>query len=62
MVEGRADVEAVTGAKLPRISSVGLVVDKNFASKGGKWCGVVAIGAVEVLPGGYGRIKFSLVE
>ena len=62
MVEGRADVEAVMGAKLPRLASVGLVVDKNFASKGGKWCGVVAIGAVEVLPGGYGRIQCGMTE
>ena len=39
VVEDGADVEAVTGLKVPRLVSVGLVVDENFASKGDKCCG-----------------------
>ena len=62
VVEDRANVEAVTGLKFPRLVSVGLVVDENFASKGDNWWGVVAMGAVEVLPGGDGRIQCFLVD
>ena len=51
LVEGGADVEAVTGPKVPRLASVGLVVDEGFASKRANWCGVVAMGAAEVLLG-----------
>ena len=60
MVEGRADVETITGTKVPRLACVGLVVDEDFSSKGAKWCGIVAMGDIEVLPGGNGRIQCVL--
>ena len=56
MMEGGDDVEAVTGPKFRRLACVGLVVDEDFSSKGAKWCGIVAMGDIEVLPGGNGRI------
>ena len=62
VVEGGVNVEAVTVPKVPRLASVGLVVDDEFASKGAKWCGIVAMGDVEVLPGGDGRIQCGLAE
>ena len=64
-MEGRVYVESVTGSKVPIISCVGFVVDEDFASEGEnkvKGCGVVSMGAVEVLPGGDGRIQCVLVE
>ena len=60
VVEDGADVEAVTGLKVPRLVSVGIVVDDNFAPKGEKWCDVVAMGANEVLLGRDGRIRCVL--
>ena len=62
VVEGGAYVEAVTGPKVPRLASIGLVGDDDFASKGAKLCGVVAMGDVEVLPGRDGRIQCGLVD
>ena len=62
LVEGGANVEAVTGPKVPRLASVGIVVDEYFSSNGGNWCGVVAMGYFEVLPGKYGRIQCGLVD
>ena len=55
-----ADVEAITSLKVPRLVSVGIVVDDDFASKGDKWCGVVAMGANELLLGRDGRIRCDL--
>ena len=62
VVEGRSNVEAITGTKVTRLASVGIVVDEEFVSKGVNWCGVVAMGAVEVIPGGDVRIQCGLVE
>ena len=62
VVEVGANVEAVMGSKVLIIASVGLVVDEEFSSKGSKWCGVVAMGDVEVLPGIGGRISCGLAE
>ena len=56
MLEGGADVEAIPGTKVPRIARIGLVAYEDFASKGDKWCGIVTMGEVEVLPGGDGSI------
>ena len=56
VLEGGADVEAIPGTKVPRIARIGLVVDEDFESKGDKWCGIVTMGEVEVLPGGDGSI------
>ena len=61
-MEGGAHVESVAGTKFPRLVCVGLVVDEEFVSKGAKWCGIVAMGAVEVLPGRYGSIQCILVD
>ena len=62
VVEGGADVEAATGPKFPRLAGVGLVVGDYFATKGSKWCGVIDMGSVEVLPGGDLGIQCSLAE
>ena len=62
VVEGGSDVEDITGPKFPRLASVGLVVDEDLSYKGAKWCVVVAMGAIEVLPGGDGRIQCGLAE
>ena len=62
VVEGKTDVESVTRTKVPRLASVGLVAYEVFASKGAKWCDVVAIGDVKVCPGGDGWIQCGLVE
>ena len=62
LVEGEAAVEAVTGPKVPRLARVGLVVNEYFSSKGSKWCGIVAMGNVQVIPGGDGRIQCGLAE
>ena len=62
MVEVRLDVEAVTGPKVPRLARVGLVVDDNFASKGAKWCGIVAMEDIELTPDRDGRIQCGLAE
>ena len=62
VVEGGADLEAVTGPKVPRLAIVVLVVDEDPVSKGGKWCGAVSKGYVEVLPGGDGRIQCCLED
>ena len=62
VMEGGADVEAVAVPKVPRLTSVGIAMDEDFVSKGSKWCGVVATGAVELLPVRDGRIQCGLVE
>ena len=62
VVEGGADVEAVMVPKVPRLAIVGIVVGEEISTKGGKWCGIVAIGAVKVLPGIDGRIQCDLEE
>ena len=62
VVKCGADVEAIRSSKVPRLASVGVVVDEDFASIGAKWCVVVSMGVVEVLPGGDGRIECGLVE
>ena len=56
VVEDRADDESITGPKVPRLVRVGLVVGDFFSSKGGKWCGIVTVGGVQVISGVYGRI------
>ena len=56
VVEVGENVETITGTKVPRLARIGFVVDKDFVSKGAKWCGILTVGAVEVPPGGYGRI------
>ena len=60
VVEVGDDVEAVTGSKIPRLASDDLVVNEDIAYKGAKWSSVVAMGAVEVLTGLYGRIQCGL--
>ena len=62
LVEGRTNVEAVTGSKVPIIARVGLVVGEDFVSKGAKWCEIVATGTVELLPGGDVSIQCALAE
>ena len=61
-MEGGANAEAVTGLKVPRLKRAGLVMGEYFTSKGSKCGGIVATGAVGLLPGRYGRIHFSLAE
>ena len=56
VVEGGANVESITGPKVPRLARFWLVLDGDFASKESKWCGIVTVGGVEVLPGGDGRV------
>ena len=62
VVEVGANVEAVMGSKVLIIASVGLVVDEEFSSKGTKWCGIVAMEAIELTPDRYGRIQCGLAE
>ena len=62
VVEGVDDFETIIVSKFPSLMSVGIVVDEEFVSNGGNWCGVVVMGASEVLPGGDGWIQFGLAE
>ena len=62
VVEGGADVGAVTGPKFPRLARVGLVMNEDFVSKGAKWCGIIDMWVIKVLLGGDEGIQCGLVE
>ena len=52
VVEGRSDLEAVTGAEVPRLACVDLVVDENLAAKWAKRYGIEVVRVIEICPSG----------
>ena len=62
MLQGGADVEAVTGAEGPGESGGGLGVDEDVAADGAEGGGVEVEGAIELLPCGREGVDIGLAE
>ena len=56
------NVETILFVKVPRRTFAGFGMDENKAAEGGDGTGVIIEAAIEILPGGFSRVKGGLME